>query len=78
MKYIVTIDPDTQEVEVELDNPGYDGPITHVDDPYGVYHIDADSEEDAIAAAKWEFSIDDIPSADDILPAEEWYGDGEF
>lgn len=66
-KYIIHIDPDDPEdIDVELDDPEYDGPISLVGDAYGTYHIDAESEESAIAAAKWEFIVDDgIPTATD-------------
>ena len=55
-KYRVTIDDDDSEVTdifVEEDDPDYDGPEDNVEDGYGVYHITAESKEEAIEEAKF-------------------------
>lgn len=57
-KYLVTIDQDDPtEIEVEMDDPTYDGPETSMDDDEGVYHIIAESEEEAIKTAQFLDSI---------------------
>lgn len=53
-KYLITIDQDDpNDIEVELDDPDYDGCETNINDPDGVYHVEAESEEAAIDTAKW-------------------------
>jgi hypothetical protein len=57
-KYLVTIDQDDPtEIEVEMDDPAYDGPETSMDDDEGVYHITAENEEEAIKTAQFLDSI---------------------
>lgn len=57
-KYLVTINPDDiDDIVCEADDPSYDGAETNINDPEGVYHIDAESEEEAIQAARWLDSI---------------------
>lgn len=53
-KYIVEIDQDNiDDIDVFDDDPDYDGPETNIEDPVGVYHITAESEESAVETAKW-------------------------
>ena len=55
-KYLVTIDdddPDVVDIFVEEDDPDYDGPEDNVEDGYGVYHITAESKEEAVEEAKF-------------------------
>lgn len=57
-KYLVKIDPDDpDDIEVEIDDPSYDGCECNMSDPLGWYHITADNEDDAIEAARWLDSI---------------------
>ena len=58
MKYIVTFDPMEDLYEVEADDPSYDGPVSNVSDPEYVYHIEAETEDEAVAAASFEIEID--------------------
>ena len=68
-KYLVTIDQDDpDDITIEEDDPSYDGCETSTLDPEGVYHISADTEEDAIAAAQFldsmgnpNYCVDDDP-----------------
>ena len=65
-KYLVTIDQDDiDDIVCEADDPSYDGPETNINDPEGVYHIDAESEEEAIKAARWLDSIGNSTYCDD-------------
>lgn len=53
-KYLVTINQDDlSDIVVEMDDPTYDGPEANIDDPEGVYHVTAESEESAVETAKW-------------------------
>ena len=57
-KYLVKIDPDDPEdIEVEIDDPSYDGCECNMNDPLGWYHITAENEKAAIEAASWLDSI---------------------
>ena len=59
-KWLVHIDQDdVDDIEIEPDDPTYDGPEYNIEDPYGYYHIEADTEEEAIKAARWLDSIGD-------------------
>lgn len=59
-KWLVHIDQDdVEDIEIEPDDPTYDGPESNIEDPYGYYHIEADTEEEAIKAARWLDSIGD-------------------
>lgn len=68
-KYLVTIDQDDpDDISIELDDPSYDGPESSIEDAEGIYHIDAETEEDAIAAAQFldsmgnpNYCVDDDP-----------------
>lgn len=57
-KYRCTFDEDFGW-EAEIDNPSYDGPVTNIHDPADVYHVEADSCEEAIRIASQEKAIDD-------------------
>lgn len=53
-KYLVTINQDDlSDIVVEMDDPTYDGPEANIEDPEGVYHVTAESEESAVETAKW-------------------------
>ena len=53
-KYLVTINQDDlSDIVVEMDDPAYDGPEANIEDPEGVYHVTAESEESAVETAKW-------------------------
>lgn len=57
-KYLVTIDQDDiDDIVCEMDDPTYDGCETNINDPEGVYHITAESEEAAIKTARFLDSI---------------------
>ena len=59
-KWLVRIDQDdVEDIEIELDDPAYDGPESNIEDPWGYYHIEADTEEEAIKTARWLDSIGD-------------------
>ena len=60
-KYLVEIDPDgIIDPFVILDEPDYDGPVSNINDKFGVYHVEASSIDEAIEIAKQEFNIDNI------------------
>lgn len=70
MKYLVTINQDDiNDITVEPDDPAYDGCETNIEDPEGVYHITAPSEEEAVDAARWLDSIGN-PTYTDISESE--------
>lgn len=58
MKYIVCYDPEEDRYEVEPDNPSYDGPVSNISDPDYVYHVEAETEDEAVAAASFEVELD--------------------
>lgn len=69
-KYLVTIDQDDiSDIVVEMDDPAYDGPETNIEDPEGVYHITAESADEAKAAARWLDSIGN-PAYSDVSESE--------
>lgn len=43
------------------EEPDYDGPIERVGDPEGIYHITADSKEEAIEVALIEMDMEPKP-----------------
>lgn len=70
-KFIVTIDQDDIEnITCEKDDPTYDGPETNIDDPEGVYHISAKTEEDAIETAKFLDSMGNPSYCEGVLDEE--------
>lgn len=69
-KYKVTIDPDDiDDIIVEDDDPEYDGPESNIEDPEGVYHITAESADEAKATARWLDSMGN-PSYSDVSESE--------
>jgi hypothetical protein len=53
-KFIITIDQDDiDDIVVEADDPTYDGPESNIEDPEGVYHVEANTEDEAIKTARW-------------------------
>ena len=59
MKYRCTYDDELNKFIVEEDDPNYDGPVTNVNDDIYVYHVEADSPDEAIEIAELEKAIDD-------------------
>lgn len=59
MKYRCKYDDELNKFIVEEDDPNYDGPVTNINDDIYVYHVEADSEEEAIMMAEFEKAIDD-------------------
>ena len=57
MKYVVIIDDDMEDISVYPDDPGYDGPIENIFDEEGTYHVEADSEDEAIEIAQQEAAL---------------------
>ena len=55
-KYIVEYDG--EYFTVTDDDPSYDGPVTNVADDEFVYHIEADTPEEAMDIAEQEYAID--------------------
>lgn len=69
-KYLVTINQDDlSDIVVEMDDPAYDGPEANIDDPEGVYHVIAESEESAVETAKWLDSLGN-PDYSDVSESE--------
>lgn len=58
MKYLVSWNDVEALFEVEPDDPTYDGPVTNVNDPEYVYHVEAISEQAAIEIAEFEMAVD--------------------
>lgn len=57
-KYLVYISQDDPtDIEVDMDDPTYDGPEIDINEDEGVYHIEAESEEEAIKTAQFLDSI---------------------
>lgn len=76
-KYLITINQDDiSDIVVEMDDPGYDGPETNIEDPEGIYHITAESEESAVETARWLDSIGN-PEYSDVSESEYMYGEDE-
>ena len=76
-KYLITIDQDDiDDIVVEMDDSGYDGPETNIEDPEGIYHITAETEESAVETARWLDSIGN-PEYSDVSEAEYMYGEEE-
>lgn len=59
MKYICTWDEELGRFLVELDSPDYDGPVTNINDDIYVYHVEADTPDEAIEMAEFEKAVDD-------------------
>ncbi len=59
MKYLCAWDEESWQWSVEPDDPDYDGPVTNINDDIYAYHVEADSEEEAIMMAEFEKAIDD-------------------
>jgi uncharacterized protein YihD (DUF1040 family) len=59
MKYLCTWDEDLNRFLIEPDDPDYDGPVTNVNDDIYVYHVEADTSDEAIEMAEFEKAIDD-------------------
>lgn len=59
MKYRCAWDEELEKFLIEPDDPDYDGPVTNINDDIYVYHVEADSEEEAIMMAEFEKAIDD-------------------
>jgi hypothetical protein len=69
-KYLVKIDPDDiNDIEVEIDDPSYDGCECSMSDPLGWYHITAETEEEAVQAARW---LDSIGNAMHVVDDDDY------
>ena len=63
-KYLVTINQDDlSDIVVEMDDPA------NIEDPEGVYHVIAESEESAVETAKWLDSLGN-PEYSDVSESE--------
>ena len=70
-KYLVTIhQDDIEDITCEKDDPTYDGCESNIEDPEGVYHITAESEEDAIETAKFLDSMGNPSYCEGVLDEE--------
>lgn len=77
-KFFVKISQEDGSVEIcEPDDPAYDGPESNINDPEGVYHIEADDADKAEEAAQWLDSMGNDYSGHDIDSDTEFYGDDE-
>lgn len=75
-KFLVKVDQDDGEIEFcEPDDPAYDGPESNINEDPGVYHIEAESYEEAEKAAQWLDSMGNDYSSHDIDSETEFYGD---